>query len=296
MYVGCVNTYDIDYVAYALEIGDDIGSDDPKTYKEVVASKDAENWIIAMNEEMQSLKKSKTWDLVTLPKGVKPVGCKWVLKRKEGIPGVEPARFKSRLVAKGFLQKEGIDYHEVFSPTVKHKTIWVLLAMVGAFSLELEQLDVKTAFLHGNLEERIYMSQPEGFNNYRRDQFDNCVYSKKVSGDSYVYLLLYVDDMLIAAKNMAVINDLKALLKSKFEMKDLGAAKKILGMEICHDRKAGRLWVSQEKCIEKVLQAFFSISTPLVAHFKLDWSTVPGTDKEVKYMKTIPYSSAVGSL
>nr|GEW86692.1 retrotransposon protein, putative, Ty1-copia subclass [Tanacetum cinerariifolium] len=291
MYVGCVNTYDIDSVAYALAIGDDIGSDDPKTYKEAVASKDAENWIIAMNEEMQSLKKNKTWDLVTLPKGVKPVGCKWVLKIKEGIPGVEPARFKSRLVAKGFSQKEGIDYHEVFSPAVKHKTIWVLLAMVGAFNLELEQLDVKTAFLHGNLEERIYMSQSEGFNNSRRDQ---------VSGDSYVYLLLYVDDMLIAAKNMAVINDLKALLKSEFEMKDLGATKKILGMEICHDRKAGRLWVSQKSILRKFCRHFFDqskpISTPLVAHFKLDRSTVPGTDKEVKYMKTIPYSSAVGSL
>nr|GFB17973.1 retrovirus-related Pol polyprotein from transposon TNT 1-94 [Tanacetum cinerariifolium] len=85
-YARYVNTYDIDYVAYALAVGDDIRSDDSKTYKEAVASKDAENWIIAMNEEMQSFEKNKTWDLVTLPKGVKPVGCKWVLKRKEGIP------------------------------------------------------------------------------------------------------------------------------------------------------------------------------------------------------------------
>nr|GEZ11199.1 retrotransposon protein, putative, Ty1-copia subclass [Tanacetum cinerariifolium] len=169
-YARCVNTYDIDYVAYALA----------------------------------SLEKNKTWDLVTLPKRVKPVGCKWVLKRKKEIPGVEPARFKARLMAKGFSQKEGIDYHEVFSPVVKHKTIRVLLAMVDAFNLE--QLDVKTAFL----------------------MFDNCVYSKKVSGESYVYLLLYVDDMLIAAKNIVVIKDLKALLKSEFEMKDLVAAKKIL--------------------------------------------------------------------
>ncbi|GKG00977.1 retrovirus-related pol polyprotein from transposon TNT 1-94, partial [Tanacetum coccineum] len=102
-------------------------------------------------------------------------------------------------------------------------------------------------------------------------------------------------------KNMVVINYLKALLKSEFEMKDLSAAKKILGMEIWRDRKAGRLWVSQEKYIEKVLQAFFVdqsklVSTPLVAHFKLDRSTIPGTDKEVKYMKTVPYSSAVRSL
>nr|GEZ70067.1 retrovirus-related Pol polyprotein from transposon TNT 1-94 [Tanacetum cinerariifolium] len=122
-------------------------------------------------------------------------------------------------------------------------------------------------------------------NGYIRNQFDNCVYSKKVFEESYVYLLLYVDDMLIAAKNMAVINNLKALLKSEFEMKDLGAVKKILGIEIWHDRKAGRLWISQEKYIEKVLQAFFvdqskSVSTPLATHFKLDQSTISGTDKE----------------
>nr|GEX32911.1 retrovirus-related Pol polyprotein from transposon TNT 1-94 [Tanacetum cinerariifolium] len=250
------------------------------------------------------------------------------------------------LVAKGFSQKEGNDYHEVFSPMVKYKIIRVLLAMVGTFNLELEHLDVKTAFLHGNLEERIYMSQPEGFNNSRRDYFDNCVYSKRVSVDSYVYLLLSlvakgfsqkegndyhevfspmvkhkiirvllamvgtfnlelehldVKTAFLHAKNMVVINDLKVLLKSEFEMKDLGATKKILGMEIWHDRKAGRLCVSQEKYIEKVLQAFFvdrskPISTPLAAHFKFDRSTIPGTVKEVKYMKTVPYSSAVGSL
>ncbi|GJZ93814.1 retrovirus-related pol polyprotein from transposon TNT 1-94 [Tanacetum coccineum] len=138
-------------------------------------------------------------------------------------------------------------------------------------------------------------------NGYIRNQFDNCVYSKKVFRDCYVYLLLYVDDMLNAAKNMVVINDLKALLKSEFKMKDLGATKKILGMEIWRNKKAGRLWVSQEKFIEKVLQAFFvdqskPVSTPLAAHFKHDRSTISGTDKEVKYMKTVPYSSAVGSL
>ncbi|GJR40729.1 retrovirus-related pol polyprotein from transposon TNT 1-94 [Tanacetum coccineum] len=84
-----------DSVSYTLAVGDDIGSDDPKTYKEAVASKDAENWIIAMNEEIQSLEKNKIWDLVTLPKGVKPVGYKWVLKIKEGIPSVKLARFKA---------------------------------------------------------------------------------------------------------------------------------------------------------------------------------------------------------
>ncbi len=290
-----------------------------------------------MNEEMQSLSKNETWELVPLPKGVKPVGCKWVYKKKEGIPGVEPARFKARLVAKGFSQKEGIDYHEVFSPVVKHKTIRVLLAMVSALDFELEQLDVKTAFLHGNLEENIYMTQPEGFQDpekkeyacllkkslyglkqsprqwykrfdafmvsieFTRNPFDSCVYSKKLSDGSWIYLLLYVDDMLIAAKNKAEINRLKEVLSSEFEMKDLGAAKKILGMEIWRDRKAGRLYVSQQKYIEKVLKSFQMdqakpVNTPLAAHFRLDASTLPSTDEEKDYMSRVPYASAIGSL
>nr|GEW30118.1 retrotransposon protein, putative, Ty1-copia subclass [Tanacetum cinerariifolium] len=234
-YAGCVNTYDIDSMVYALAVGDDIGSDDSKTYKEAVASKDVENWIIAINEEMQSLEKNKTWDLVTLPKGMNPVRCKWVLKRKERIP-----------------------------------------SMVGAFNLELEQLDVKTAFLHGNLKERIYMSQPEGFNNSKRDLFDNYVYSNKVSADSYVYLLLYVGDMLIAAKNMAVMNDLKALLKSVgafvcFVIIALDITAGILGIKAeaaQNQEKHLRLWLFEckEPSQEAYKLGFAAIVLLIVAH------------------------------
>ena len=220
---------------------------------------------------------------------------------------------------------------------MKHKSIRVLLAMVSVFNLELDQLDVKTAFLHGNLEEEIYMKQPEGFvdseksdhvcllkkslyglkqsprqwykrfdafmisHEFMRNQYDSCVYFKILHDGSFIYLLLYVDDMLIAAKNRAEINKLKQLLSSEFEMKDLGAAKKILGMEIWRDRDAGLLYVSQQKYIEKLLQAFHMdhskpVSTPLAQHFKFDHSTLPNTDEEVEYMKSLPYSSVVGSL
>jgi hypothetical protein len=116
-----------------------------------------------VNEEMDSLVKNQTWKLGKLPKNQRVVGCKLMFKKKEGIPGVEDPRYKARLVAKGFTQVEGIDYNEIFSPFVKHCSIRILMAIVNQFNLELEQMDVKTAFLHGDLEETIYMEQPNGF-------------------------------------------------------------------------------------------------------------------------------------
>ena len=125
---------------------------EPCTYKKAISSDEAAEWTVAMTEEMESLHKNQTWELVKPPRGQKIIGCKWVFKKKEGIPSVESIRYKARLVAKGYSQKEDIDFNEVFSPVVKHTSIRVLLAMVAWFDLELEQLDVKTSFLHGELE------------------------------------------------------------------------------------------------------------------------------------------------
>ncbi|KAK1663186.1 hypothetical protein QYE76_051345 [Lolium multiflorum] len=136
---------------------------EPATYTEAVASVDHVKWISAMQEEMQSLDKNGTWDVVPLPKQKKVVRCKWIFKRKEGLSPSEPPRFKARLVAKGFSQIPGIDYNDVFSPVVKQSSIRAFFGIVAMRDLELEQLDVKTAFLHGELEEEIYMDQPEGF-------------------------------------------------------------------------------------------------------------------------------------
>jgi len=98
-----------------------------------------------------------------LPKSKKTIGCKWVFAKKEEFPNKEDIRYKARLVAKGFAGREEIDCNEVFSPVVKHYSIWVLLALVAQLNLELAQLDVKTAFLHGDLKEEIYMTHPEGY-------------------------------------------------------------------------------------------------------------------------------------
>ena len=114
-----------------------------------------------MDDEMQSLQKNQTWKLTQLPRNKKAIGCKWVYAKKEGFSN--EVHFKARLVAKGYAQKEGIDYNEVFSSIVKHSSIKILLALIAQFDLELVQLDVKIVFLHGDLEEKIYMTQPEGF-------------------------------------------------------------------------------------------------------------------------------------
>ena len=179
----------------------------------------------------------------------------------------------------------------MFSPVVKHNSIRTFFSIVASHDLEFEQLDVNTVFLLEELEEDIYMDQPEGFivpdkekfvyklkrslyglkqfprqwnkkfdsfmlsHGFKRSKFDSCVYIKHVNG-SPIYLLLYVDNMLIAAKSKVEITKLKKLLSSEFDMKDLGAAKKILGMEITRDRKSGLLFLSQQNYVKKVLQRF----------------------------------------
>ena len=116
----------------------------------------------AMREEIESIEKNQVWQLVDLPKDRKAIGCKWVLRKKLKSYG-SLDKYKARLVAKGFTQVEGIDYEETFSPIVKFQSIRTFAALVACRDLELHQMDVKTAFLNGELEEEIYMKQPEGF-------------------------------------------------------------------------------------------------------------------------------------
>jgi hypothetical protein len=145
-------------MSFALSCAEEVDySVESSTYTKLVVSGDREKWVVAMQEEMQSLDKNGTWDIVRLPTGKKAVRYKWIFKRKEGSSPSEASRFKARLVAKGFSQISGIDYNDVFSLVVKHSSIRALLSIVAMHDLELEQLDVKIAFLHGDLDEEIYM-------------------------------------------------------------------------------------------------------------------------------------------
>ena len=133
--------------------------DDPINYKEALEDVDVQEWQKAMDREMESMYSNSVWSLVEAPKGVKPIGCKWIYKRKRGSDG-KVETFKARLVAKGYTQKEGIDYEETFSPVAMLKSIRILLAVAASLDYEIWQMDVKTAFLNGNLNEDIYMQQP----------------------------------------------------------------------------------------------------------------------------------------
>ena len=134
-----------------------VDQNEPTTYQEAIENQESKNWLGAMDSEMQSMYDNQVWTLVDLPEGGKTIGCKWIFKLKAG--GI----FKARLVAKGFRQTHGIDYDETFSPVVMLKSIRILLAIAAYYDYEIWQIDVKTAFLNGNLLEDVYMTQPEGF-------------------------------------------------------------------------------------------------------------------------------------
>ena len=135
---------------------------EPSYYEEAMLKDDKLKWERAMQSEMDSLHKNSTWELVHLPDGKRSLSCKWVYKLKVTANDGKP-KYKARLVAKGFRQQQGVDFEEIFSPVVKMTTLRCVLALVAREDMELVQMDVKTAFLHGDLHEDIYMQQPEGF-------------------------------------------------------------------------------------------------------------------------------------
>jgi hypothetical protein len=216
-----------------------ITDDDPRTVREAVDPKDENLWKRAMNEKMASLDKNEAWDLADLPTGRNPIGNKWVFKKKLNAEG-KVEKYKARLVAKGYFQVEGIDFDDILSLVAKLNSIRFLLSVAAAFDFEIEQMDVKTTFPHGDLEEEIYMKQPEGYAvkgkkelvcklkkslyglkqsprmwyqkfdtymlglGFTRSKEDHYVYFKLI-GDHLIYLVLYVDDMLLIGNNKEII-------------------------------------------------------------------------------------------
>ncbi|KAH9669996.1 hypothetical protein KPL70_022027 [Citrus sinensis] len=242
---------------------------DPKTFSEAMSSRDASFWREAVNDEMDSIMSNQTWVLVDLPPGSQPISSKWVFRRKYNNDG-SLQTFKARLVAKGFKQRNGIDYFDTYAPVARLTSIRVLFAIASLNNLYVHQMDVKTAFLNGDLDEEIYMEQPEGFvlpgnekkvcklikslyglkqapkqwhekfdsvilsHGFKHNNADKCVYFK-YTNDFGVIICLYVDDLLIFGTNMQGVDDTKKYLTSQFKMKDLGEVDIILEANTPYD-------------------------------------------------------------
>ncbi|XP_059590521.1 retrovirus-related Pol polyprotein from transposon RE2 [Vitis vinifera] len=253
---------------------------EPQTYRE--ASTDP-LWQIAMKEELDALTKNHTWDLVTLPPGQSVVGCKWIYKIKTRSDG-SVERYKARLVAKGFTQEYGIDYEETFAPVARISSVCALLAVAAARKWDLFQMDVKNAFLNGDLSEEVYMQPPPGLSiesnkvchlrralyglkqapcawfakfssiifrlGYTASPYDSALFLRRTDKGT-ILLLLYVDDMIITGDDLSGIQELKDFLSQQFEMKDLGHLSYFLGLEITHSTDG--LYISQAKYASNLL-------------------------------------------
>ena len=267
---------------------------DPKSFVQAMSGPHGSEWMTSMTSEYDSLVENECWDLVPRPPHVNVVSSKWVYKTKEEqtAEGTLGVRRKSRLVARGFSQVEGVDYSETYAPVVKFTSVRVLLALVAAMDLLLHQMDVVTAFLNGDLREIVYMEQPQGFEqgdrakvvcrlkkslyglkqaprqwyakiddffvNYlgmSRNAADDCVYVRRQGGQLLI-IALYVDDLLIACSDEVTLAETKRELSSRFKMKDLGESRIILGMDICRDREHRTLSVCQSRYAQKVIERF----------------------------------------
>ncbi|KAL6351159.1 hypothetical protein AAG906_031745 [Vitis piasezkii] len=242
----------------------------------------------------------------------KPIGCKWIFKTKRDSNG-NVERYKARLVAKGFTQKEGIDFKETFSPVSTKDSFRIIMALVAHYDLELHQMDVKTVFLNGDIDETIYMVQPE---NFVSEDSKNmvCKLTKSIYGlkqasrqwyfkfhqiiVSYGFEANLMDE---STNDVGILHDTKRFLSKHFEMKDLGDASFVLGIQIHQDRSRGILGLSQRTYIDKVLQRYGMQNskpgdTPVAKGDKFSLNQCPKNSLESQEMQKIPYASAVGSL
>uniref|UniRef100_A0A2N9IXX5 CCHC-type domain-containing protein n=1 Tax=Fagus sylvatica TaxID=28930 RepID=A0A2N9IXX5_FAGSY len=297
---------------------------EPPTYK--IASQ-LPQWQDAMTSEFQALQRQNTWTLVPSSSTQNLVGCRWVYKLKRNSDG-SIARYKARLVAKGYHQQQGMDYDETFSPVVKPATVRLILSIAAQQNWSLKQLDVSNAFLHGLLKENVYMQQPPGFIDpqYPKHvcQLQKALYGLKQAprawferftshlltmgftpsladpslflyrqGSTVVYLLLYVDDIIVTGNQPTVVQSLITKLAQEFDIKDLGQLKFFLGLQI--DYRSSGFFVHQQKYATDLLAKFNMstckpCSTPFVSLSRIR------KDDGIPLSDPTPFRSMVGGL
>ena len=304
---------------------------DPTSVAEAKSASDNLEWEEAMRAKMESLHSNEVWDLVMPPPNRKIVGSKWIFKRKVDADGTIE-RYKARLVAQGCTQLVGLDYEETFSPVVRFESIRFLLAMGTQNQLKLHQMDVSTAFLHGELTEEVYMRQPEGFiepgnehlvcrlrrsiyglkqsprcwnqaldnrlkeMGFRQTLSDPCLYVHSDSEGQIFVVAVYVDDIILGGSSTVRMDAVKKELSEKFKMKDLRPLHHFLGVKIIQDQLTGMIWMGQPSYVEKILQKFdMHNSKPVGSPMNPDVKLVPCENPDDVCNQQM-YQAVVGSL
>ncbi|TFY78270.1 hypothetical protein EWM64_g5745 [Hericium alpestre] len=279
-----------DGVGVALAAGGGDGVE-PRTVDEAKASGEWPQWEAAIEDELGRMKKMGTWELAEKPPGANVVGSWWVFKIKRDASGAI-AKYKARLVAQGFSQIPGVDYTDTFAPVAKLSSIRILAALAARFDWELHQMDVKNAYLNGDLEEEIFMKQPPGFPTpgqeqkvchlfkpiyglkqagrrwykklcaafldmgFARSSVDHSVFFRHGPNGEIAIVAVSVDDLAIAANSVDEMSHIKSALKLKFEMTDLGEIHWLLGLEIKRDRRGRTISMLQRAYIDTILSRF----------------------------------------
>lgn len=314
----CVYSATDEFVFSAVEFVDSVH---PRSYQEAVSSEYSENWQIAMNEEIQSHYENNTWELVQKPAGIKLLDGRWVYRTKIDVNG--SPRFKARFVVKGYAQTQGIDYDETYSPVARYDTVRAVLAVAAADHLKLQQFDIKTAFLYGELQEEVYVKQPEGFEDntdrvcrlkksvyglkqaprswnakfvsfmqssgMQQSKADPCLFTRNQNGKK-LFIAIYVDDGLMAGSDIHEINAFMNDLKNSFKITS-GELNNFLGMQIVQNSDSS-IFISQSGYTEKMLKRFNMNNSNKVA--------TPCDRTECNDSKPIesqvPYREAIGCL
>ncbi|CAK9827765.1 Retrovirus-related Pol polyprotein from transposon TNT 1-94 [Anthophora retusa] len=276
---------------------------------------------------------NRTWILVPRPKDKKVLTNKWVFKTKIK-PDGEIEKYKARLVARGHTQKYGIDYEDIFAPVARYEIIRTLFAAAVNEQMHIHQMDVISAYVQGELHDEIYMEQPEMFskgenkvckllkplyglkqsgrewyrkldryirdNDGKRTPADQCVYVFGKDEDR-VILIIYVDDLLLASKNIEALNKIKSKFKTAFKIVDLGQVNNILGICVQREGTTGKIHLSQEKYIKELIKKFNmeeakATHTPIESNTKITKEMGPTTEEERREMLHRPYRELVGGL
>jgi hypothetical protein len=295
----------------------------PNTLQQALGSGHSAQWLGAVQKELEAHETNGTWTLVNLPAGRRAIGCRWVFTIKDT---TSPPTFKARLVAQGFRQVYGLDYFETFSPVVRYDSIRIVFALCAQFGLQIHQMDVTTAFLNGDLAEEIYMKVPDGVSapgnvvcrlnkslyglkqaplcwneainsvllsaGFQRSVSEYGVYTK-VDDCSVLIVTLYVDDLLICSNDAAQIAEVKALLCSHYQMKDLGLVKTFLGMEVA--QTATQVSVKLSHYLSEFLADFnMQDCNPVTTPFAAGHDFIPGAP--ISDADTTRFRSMVGKL